>query len=107
MITTKQTDLGTMQINTEKSMCHHVQQRPSPLVLQWKFPFTNSTHEQAKFACWEESITHTQNKQAAQDRGLLPRSSCTNYGPLRDVLVRRTSRLKYITLNQVCSTLYL
>ena len=28
------------------------------IIVWWKFPFTNSTHELTKFACWEESIRH-------------------------------------------------
>ena len=27
-------------------------------IIQWKFPFTNNTHDLAAFLCWEESIMH-------------------------------------------------
>ena len=37
----------------------------------------------------------TQNEQATQHRRLLPRRCCSNHGPVRDVLTRRTSRLDY------------
>ena len=37
----------------------------------------------------------TQNEQATHRRRLLPRRYCTNHGPVRDVLARRTSRLDY------------
>ena len=43
------------------------------LIIQAEFPFTNSTHEPAKCACWKGSITHNTEQLATQDWELLPR----------------------------------
>ena len=64
-------------------------------IVQWKFPFTNHMHEPAKFACWEESITHNTEWTGHSGLGMVAMERLHQSWASVWCAARRTSHMKY------------